>query len=104
MFSMVIVKYFVDNDFFFVKDIDNFFIDKGIIYRDSSYCEYLHLVELFNGKILNEKRKIKTHLFEKPNWYKVNGDYLINSVELENDNLTTTFEPTFNDIYDDSEK
>jgi hypothetical protein len=104
MFSMVIVKYFVDNDFFFVKDIDNFFIDKGIIYRDSSYCEYLHLVEIFNGKILNEKRKNKTHLFEKPNWYKVNGDYLVNSVELENDNLTTTYEPTFNDIYDDSEK
>jgi hypothetical protein len=97
MFSIALIDYFVKNDFHFVKELDHFFIDKGFVYRDGNFCENLSLIETLNGKVLNQERVNKTHLLEKPKWYKVNGDLLLHSVELENDNLTTNFEPSFID-------
>lgn len=77
MLEISAVKYFVDNDFLFVRSLHRHFYGVGMFnYIDASQTEGQRYIEYFGGKFKAEENEEETvHLFKKPENAKILDRY-----------------------------
>ena len=76
MLKISAVKYFVDNDFLFLENLNNYFLGAEMFnYVDAFQTHGLEYVEYFGGKIKRENDEETVHLFKKPENAKILDRY-----------------------------
>ena len=100
MFSLTVVKYFVQNGFTFIRFLSGGFEADFMSYEDRSTISFIPQIKFFNGNLFSGylDHSERTELFARPSWVTYEGDAYADERDenIPNKNLLKNYTMAFN--------